>query len=325
MSKENNDVQRVEGTCRTMCPESEVCFRCSNGMVHVLERSRGSREEEDTSKMVKEYARPAAGRDHLHPECLRPPDVLVQTVRYLLRMYEHEKHARFGCVYSFVFDRLRAVRQDMILQDVSPLDTVEILQEMIPFYFDADYLCRTRSCDAYDEKLHSTSLEECLSRWREAVPAVSKDVISASIVCANILQRIPVPSALVDVYIWKEYLESDLFNILREIVIAFRYNNYIRFFRKLLQLPVGNAVVAAVQAVETLRYRALGTISIAYKSPNVKIPIAVLANWLHYKDSCDLIDVLSCCSTIHADSVVISSINLNDLTGKDSFKLLAKF
>ncbi|KIH68663.1 WD domain, G-beta repeat protein [Ancylostoma duodenale] len=87
-----------------MCPESEVCFRCSNGMVHVLERSRGSREEEDTSKMVKEYARPAAGRDHLHPECLRPPDVLVQTVRYLLRMYEHEKHARFGCVYSFNMD-----------------------------------------------------------------------------------------------------------------------------------------------------------------------------------------------------------------------------
>ncbi|EYB90754.1 hypothetical protein Y032_0214g2316 [Ancylostoma ceylanicum] len=281
--------------------------------------------EADTSKMVKEYARPAAGCDHLHPECLRPPDVLVQTVHYLLEMYAQEKRARFGCVYSFVFDRLRAVRQDMILQDVSPVDTVRILQEMIPFYFDADYLCRTRRCDAYDGKLHSNSLEECLSRWREAAPAVPKEIINPSIVCANILHQIPVPSALVDIYIWREFLEGDLFDVLRDIVVAYRCNNYIRFFRKLLQLPVDSVAVAAVQAVETLRYRALSTISIAYRSPNVKIPIDVLANWLHYKDSCDLVDVLSCCSTVHSDSVVISSINLNNLLGEQSLSLLAKF
>ncbi|KHJ98571.1 hypothetical protein OESDEN_01443 [Oesophagostomum dentatum] len=34
----------------------------------------------------------------------------------------------------------------MILQDVSPVDTVRILEAMIPFYIETDYLCKTQGC-----------------------------------------------------------------------------------------------------------------------------------------------------------------------------------
>lgn len=38
----------------------------------------------DTDKMVKEYSRPAAGKRDPGPNDLRPPEVLVRTVDYLL-------------------------------------------------------------------------------------------------------------------------------------------------------------------------------------------------------------------------------------------------
>ncbi|VDM77967.1 unnamed protein product [Strongylus vulgaris] len=235
---------RVQGMCKTMCPDAEIRFRCSNGMIHPLEKCEVGRRNR---KFVKEYARPAAGRDHLHPECLRPPDILIETVRYLMEVYEEEKNIRFACVYAFMCDRLRAVRQDMILQVVLPVDTVRILQEMIPFYFESDYLCRTKGCSSYDWKLHLTSLEECLSRWKEALPYVPKELICP---------------------------------------------------------------------------RTLSTLCIAYKSTQMRVPISAMTQWLYYPDTCDLIALLSCCSVAQADSILVSSINLNALESEESKKAM---
>ncbi|ETN72161.1 SAC3/GANP family protein [Necator americanus] len=326
MSTKGADSGRnVKGLCKTMCPESEIQFRCSNGMIHILERCRDSEKNRETHKLVKEYARPAAGRNHLHPESLRPPDVLVETVHYLLKLYEQEKEKRFDSVYTFVCDRLRAVRQDMILQNLPAVDTIRILEAMIPFYFESEYLCRTKRYEAYDWKLHSNYLEECLSRWSDAAVHVPKHLISSRIVCAYILHQIPLCSGLNDMFQWKDFLANNLFDILREITIAYRSNNYVRFFRKLFQLPSDCIVVAAVKAVESLRHRAFSTISIAYKSPNSSVPISVLANWLHYNDVCDLIDLLSSCTFSRVESVLISSINMDTLMKEDSAHLLAKF
>ncbi|VDM71833.1 unnamed protein product [Strongylus vulgaris] len=311
---------RVQGMCKAMCPDSEIRFRCSNGMIHPLEKCEIGR---SNRKFVKEYARPAAGRDHLHPECLRPPDILIETVRYLMEVYEEEKNIRFACVYAFMCDRLRAVRQDMILQVVLPVDTVRILQEMIPFYFESDYLCRTKGCSSYDWKLHLTSLEECLSRWKEALPYVSKELISPRVICGYILHQIPAHYAMIDIYNWKELI-PDFFYLLRDIVVSYHCNNYVRFFRKLLQLPLDHCVVAAVEAIQRLRRKTLSTLCIAYKSTQMRVPISAMTQWLYYPDTCDLIALLSCCSVAQADSILVSSINLNALESEESKKLLAK-
>nr|CDJ82924.1 SAC3 GANP Nin1 mts3 eIF-3 p25 and WD40 repeat domain containing protein [Haemonchus contortus] len=125
----------------TMCPEAEIQFRLANNMVHALEKLDGTseRSRDVRQRMVKEYTRPAAGSDHLNPDILRPPKILLLTVRYLLDIYESEKPKQFNSVYSFVCDRFRAVRQDMILQNVSAEETLLLLDEMIPFYLETDY------------------------------------------------------------------------------------------------------------------------------------------------------------------------------------------
>jgi len=40
----------------------------------------------------------------------------------------------WAVIYEFVFDRLRAVRQDMVIQSLANLDTVYILEECVRFY-----------------------------------------------------------------------------------------------------------------------------------------------------------------------------------------------
>uniref|UniRef100_A0A914W233 SAC3/GANP/THP3 conserved domain-containing protein n=1 Tax=Plectus sambesii TaxID=2011161 RepID=A0A914W233_9BILA len=160
-------------TCMTMCPEAEIRFRESRCLIHPLESSdqtastsSSKSRRADHSRMVKVYSRPAAGRDDVDPSQLRPFPVLKRTVSYLLRL-ANESTASWTLVYEFVADRLRAIRQDMIIQRMNPLHTLELLEAMIPFYFIAEYRCESRHCPGYDRKLHSTQLEECLCRWKE--------------------------------------------------------------------------------------------------------------------------------------------------------------
>lgn len=45
----------------------------------------------------------------------------------------------WNVVYDFIMDRLRAVRQDMVIQNLSGADYVSLLQPMIRFYAFAAY------------------------------------------------------------------------------------------------------------------------------------------------------------------------------------------
>lgn len=53
--------------------------------------------------------RPAAGCDHGNPDLLRTPEALLKSVDYLIEVYERED-LPFGMRFSFVEDRMRAVR-----------------------------------------------------------------------------------------------------------------------------------------------------------------------------------------------------------------------
>lgn len=76
------------GTCTTMCPISEVRQRETQRQLHCFEIESGTENERmpraDLSRTVKEYSRPAAGKDSPRACDLRPPDVLFKTVCYLV-------------------------------------------------------------------------------------------------------------------------------------------------------------------------------------------------------------------------------------------------
>lgn len=76
------------GVCQSMCPAREFRDREKQNRLHRFEMLAGTERDRlprgDPLRAVKEYARPAAGKDSTNPTDLRPPDVLLKTVCYLI-------------------------------------------------------------------------------------------------------------------------------------------------------------------------------------------------------------------------------------------------
>ena len=72
-------------------------------------------------------------------------------------------HCLFLQVYDFVFDRLRSVRQDMIIQRVSGPDCELILEQTVRFHIYASYRLCGEPLQLYDPCINDTHLQESLS------------------------------------------------------------------------------------------------------------------------------------------------------------------
>ncbi|KAJ1066195.1 hypothetical protein K5549_018386, partial [Capra hircus] len=122
------------GTCLDMCPAAERTQREKERRLHRFEVApgcRGDRPRADPQRAVKEYSRPAAGKIRPPPSQLRPPSVLLATVRYLASEVAERTDASCAEVASFVADRLRAVRLDLALQSASDVETALVLESAL--------------------------------------------------------------------------------------------------------------------------------------------------------------------------------------------------
>ncbi|CAL9696296.1 unnamed protein product [Knipowitschia caucasica] len=156
-----------KGMCQTMCPAFEMQQRQSQHCLHQYEILAGTERDRqpraDPRRTVKEYSRPAAGKDSTNPRELRPPDVLLKTVHYLIDQIATSPKLEWTEVYGFVFDRLRAVKQDMIIQRLSGSDCVTVLEQAVRFHVLATYrLCR-EPLRLFDPKINDMHLQEFLS------------------------------------------------------------------------------------------------------------------------------------------------------------------
>ncbi|KAM7388309.1 hypothetical protein PAMP_024495 [Pampus punctatissimus] len=151
-----------------MCPARELHERESQNRLHRFEMLAGTERERlpkgDAMRAVKEYSRPAAGKNATNPTDLRPPAVLLKTVCYLIDDIAASPRLHpWTEVYSFVFDRLRGVKQDMIIQRVSGCDCVAILERTVRFLIYASYRLCGEPLRVYDPRINDTHLQENLS------------------------------------------------------------------------------------------------------------------------------------------------------------------
>ncbi|WAR11244.1 SAC31-like protein [Mya arenaria] len=92
------------GTCREMCPSSEIRLRERENLLHrfeVAEDHTRQRPKADWNKCVKEYRRPTVGTRDPRPEEIRPPDVLVETLDYLVHRNSPPLKAAFDMSQAF--------------------------------------------------------------------------------------------------------------------------------------------------------------------------------------------------------------------------------
>ncbi|CAL8348376.1 unnamed protein product [Gadus morhua 'NCC'] len=161
------------GTCQSMCPNQELQERESQNRLHRFETLAGTekragercrRPRADPKRTVKEYSRPAAGKDSTRPSDLRPPAVLLRTVCYLIDdIATMPGQTSWNEVYDFAFDRLRSVRQDMIIQRTAGPESRAVLERTVRLLAYASFRLCGEPLRLYDPRINDTHLQESLS------------------------------------------------------------------------------------------------------------------------------------------------------------------
>lgn len=160
-----DEVTPLKGSCPDMCPERERLLRIHGNMVSHFEcKQIDSKLEPIFEIMVKQYARSSADQANPLPHELRPTSVLVRTMHYMLKniIYPIESNIEqdLASWYDFCWDRLRAIRKDIVQQNLQNAEVITILEQIGRFHV-VCYDLMT-GYPGFDIKLNTENLNNCI-------------------------------------------------------------------------------------------------------------------------------------------------------------------
>lgn len=293
------------GTCFAMCPEKEKFMREKEGLLHIFEideRTKNlKRPKADPGKTVKSFNRPAAGRSMTDLCELRPGPVLSLTIRYLFTKIATRVDYDWAFIYDFIFDRLRAIRQDIVIQRIDPLDTIRILEPIVRFHvYAAQRLC-THSISTFDPKINSQHLLECLKQLlvcydecnkmksnycniddelRNLYLEDNRSQMEAIYLLINLGDSTSLTRGL---NLPKKYKESEEVKLAMKISLAAYLKNYVRTCRLINKLsPL--LKYAALCNLRKIRRDVLKVMSVGFNSKSLTFPATKLQEILLYRN-----------------------------------------
>ncbi|XP_032809198.2 SAC3 domain-containing protein 1 [Petromyzon marinus] len=281
--------EQLPASCVAMCPEGERAERERKRRLHRLELLPGSERERlpraDPARAVKEYSRPAAGKHRPRASELRPPAVLLRTVDYLIDGVlcpADEASARstpFAEAYEFTFDRLRAVRQDAVVQRAGGPHIVLVLEKSVRVMVYATYRLCEETLARFEPTITDCHLQECFSwllRNYSSERCHNEGDFQALHILYNMgsfkamhyaLQRPP------------EIRNSQVMRLALDINRCYLEGNFVRFFRLVRHLPFLHSC-AAHRHFRFVRQQALRTYSHGHSVRNCRYPLARLSELL---------------------------------------------
>lgn len=160
-----DEINAMKGTCLDMCPEKERLWRIYRNMVSQFEcKIVDSKLEPSFEIMVKQYARSSADQANPLPHELRPTHVLVKTMNYLLKniIYPIESNIEQDLLnwYDFCWDRMRAIRKDIVQQNLQSIEVITILEQIGRFHIACYDLML--GYPGFDIKLNTENLNNCI-------------------------------------------------------------------------------------------------------------------------------------------------------------------
>ncbi|KAL5238418.1 hypothetical protein ACI65C_005828 [Semiaphis heraclei] len=160
-----DEIKPMEGTCQDMCPEKERLLRIHGNMVSQFEcKMIDTKLEPVHEMMVKQYARSSADQANPLSQELRPTPVLVKTMHYMLKniIYPIESNIEqdLASWYDFCWDRLRAIRKDIVQQHLQNSEVVTILEQIGRFHIACYDLMLGYT--GFDIKLNTENLNNCI-------------------------------------------------------------------------------------------------------------------------------------------------------------------
>lgn len=301
----------VKGTCLHMCPERELRMREREGLLHKFEVLAGTEHDKkpkaDPMKIIKCFSRSAAGQNVSSPWNLRPPEVLLQTISYLLHDVINIDYCEWYKVYDFIMDRLRAVRQDMVIQNLERPYCISILQPIVRFYAYSSYRLCTENISTFDPAINNQHLQECLKRllvfYDECDDLQNKFSILSSDDCSSYSSLFSERAAIEALYLvfnlgnttaidrtlqLHKQWRTSVVNYCLELSLSYWKGNWVRTCRMIKNLPSLLAAVASLH-LNSIRRQALYTMSFAYNCKNISFPMELLKSLLLYNSMEDVI------------------------------------
>ncbi|EFN89693.1 80 kDa MCM3-associated protein [Harpegnathos saltator] len=289
-----------------MCPVKEQRMREIEGLLHIYEIDEKTRHMKrpkvDPAKVVKCFSRSAAGQVMTNPDSLRPPHILLSTIRYLFTEIITRTDLNWVFIYDFIFDRLRSVRQDAVIQRIDTAANVRLLEPITRFHvYAAQRLCE-ENISKFDAKINNKHLLECIkhllvlydeqdSNNRIDDTSIYKDFdkmtlnnsrseMEALYILLHIGDQDALKRALT--------LSSDLKNspavkLATQISLSWYLRNYVRVHHLVKQLPPILAC-AFFCNLQSFRKNVLQIMSSGYNSKVLTYPGLKLQELLFYKD-----------------------------------------
>ncbi|XP_029175660.1 germinal-center associated nuclear protein isoform X2 [Nylanderia fulva] len=298
-------VESVTGRCLLMCPEKERRMREREGLLHKYEIDEETKHMKkpraDTARTIKCFSRSAAGQVMTDPYSLRPPHVLLSTVRYLFTEIITRTDLDWTLIYDFVFDRLRSVRQDAVIQRIDITTNISLLEPIVRFHtYAAQRLCE-KNISEFDAKINNKHLLECIKQLlvlydkrdykntnnvevHEELEKLALNDSRLEMEALYILLHIGDQEALKRALMLPSDLKnSPVIRLATKISLAWYLKNYARVHYLVQQLPPILAC-AFFCNLQSFRRSALQIMSFGYNSKVLTFPGLKIQELLFYKD-----------------------------------------
>jgi len=260
-----HDFAALVGNCTEMCPLPELKLRKKEKLLHRYERG--------SYKPVKEFSRPAAGQKPPDSDTVRTPDTLIDCVRYLVKevlvpkVWVKEEQLE---VYHFVFDRLRAVRQDLVVQRVKNNTSMSILSTCVRFHLLFGHILAGNP--NFSQHINISHQLECVKSC--LLLSTSSNPTMESV---YLLSNMDSPSALV--WAVSHPHPSPQLQLSLSVSLAYQESNWVRYFHLISTMPV-IFLLSSARYSHLMCHKALSVYSKGYKSRNARYPLEHLATLL---------------------------------------------
>lgn len=199
----------------------------------------------------------------------------------------------YNHVYDFIFDRLRSVRQEIVICNLPVAETVALLEPMIIFLAFSYYQLCEEDISSFDPKICGQHLQECLKKALTCYDEMSiagtrtqlpRRPLIESIYLAYNLDSEEALERGVAIRSDTELKYEDCYLAIWEISRHCWQGNYYRALKLLKHLPVLLQGLVYAKHIQGWRQQLLNSLSFAYSSPNVSVPLDFLSRITHLNE-----------------------------------------
>uniref|UniRef100_A0AAG5D9L8 SAC3/GANP/THP3 conserved domain-containing protein n=1 Tax=Anopheles atroparvus TaxID=41427 RepID=A0AAG5D9L8_ANOAO len=235
--------------------------------------------------MVKEFSRSAADRRQPKAWEIRTPRALQESLYYLLTIVLTDTRRPFHQRYEFIFDRMRAIRQEVVIQNLSGAEALPILEPIVRFLCLSAYRLCESPISEFDPKICAQHLQECLKkvlRCREELSKSQKRTAPYRFEMERLYLAFNLGSPEATQWVINRHGTTvpELQPLLGAQLECQR-GNYFGAMRRMWVFTPLEAAVASLQ-LPTFRRRLLQQFSVAFQSRVQTVPLEWLETVLHY-------------------------------------------